>query len=156
MGKYNKTHTGGWDAKGMSGFVRFISGYYWVYSQSPARPLLPLCHPLFSRLLPWGLITAIWRMCANQFQLLIEGTLLIRKGYGTNNNRQVWGLFLNGTPFIQWLLSWINLSLDFLNRRQTLRIIMHVDTTAHLKLLGIFLKAPTAEAMWLFKSLIFH
>lgn len=152
MEKCNKTHTGGWDAKGMPGFVMFVPGCCWMYSQSPAIPLLPLCHPLFFRLLLWGLITAIWRMYANQFQLLIEGTLLIRKGYGTNNNWQVWGLFLYGTPFIQWLLSWPNLSLDFLDRRQTLRIIMHVDTIACVKLLGIFLKAPTAEAMWLFKN----
>lgn len=152
MEKYNKTHTGGWDAEGTSGFVRFMSGCCWMYSQSPAIPLIPLCHPLFFRLLLWGLITAIWRMYANQFQLLIEGMLLIRKGYGTNNNWQVWGLFLYGTPFIQWLLSWTNLPLDFLDRRQTLRIMVHVDTIAHLKLLDSFLKASTAEAMWLFQS----
>lgn len=151
MEKYNKTRTGGWEARGMSEFVRLVSGRCWMYSQSPAIPLLPLCHPLFFRLLLWGLITAIWRMYANQFQLLIEGTLLIRRGYGTNNNWQVWGPFLYGTPFIQWLLSWTKLSLDFLDRRQTLKIIMHVDTIAHLKIFGIFLKAPTAEAMWLFK-----
>lgn len=124
----------------MSGLVRFPSGYCWMQSQSPAIHLLPLCYPLFFRLLLWGLITAIWRMYANQFQPLIEGTLLIRKGYGTNNNWQVWGLFLYGTPFIKWLLPLTNLSLGFLDRRQTLKIIMHVDTIAHLRIVVIFLK----------------
>lgn len=148
MEKYNTTHTSGWDAKGLSGFVKFTPGYCWMYSQPPATPLLSLCCPLFFRLLVWGLITAIWRMYANQFQLLIEGTLLIRKGYGTNNNwQQAWGHFLYWTPFVKWLLSWTNLSLDFLDLRQTLKNFINVDFIAHLRIFGTFLKTPTPGAI---------
>lgn len=157
MEKYNTTYTSGWDTEGISGFVRFTSAYCWMYSQSRAITLLPLCYPLFFRLLVWGLITAIWRMYANQFQLLIEGTLLIRKGYGTNNNwQQAWGHFLYWTLFVKWLLTWTNLSLDFLDWSQTLKSIIHVDFIAYLRIFGIFLKTPSPGAMWLLKSLSFH
>jgi len=134
--------------------VRLTSGYCWMYTQPPAITLLSLCYPLFFRLLVWGLITAIWRMYANQFELLIQGTLLIRKGYGTNNNwQQAWGHFLHWTPFVKWRLTWTNLSLDFLDWSQTLKNIINVDFIALLKICGVFLKIPTPGSMWLFKSL---